>query len=154
MDKDQFHPDLLEWLHANIDSFFKTGSAAILGTGSDTDYILDIETLPRGLYQHLPENRNASGYDEDLWIVQDTEAKIDFILGSANRLEEFKLATVKIGFIREDCPDLWELIRANKVIRIGVFRALRFCHPDTELVMFKLLNPASLPHLGDDDDLW
>ena len=125
--------ELLHWLVVHEKEFLLTGSTALFGEGQDRDFILAREQIPEGLLRFLPDPKSWTEYGEGFQRVQDEESKTDYIVGPGSRVREFKFAAEKARFIATDCKELWELMRNNKLVRVGVFRALRNCHPETEL---------------------
>jgi hypothetical protein len=146
---------LVEWLRNGSMSHATTGSKALFGVGEDTDYLINIDELPpeiRNLVPPLatdckydPDAVMLHGafdyeYDPDTVIIHDDfnplDGKVDYIIGSPERAAEFKFATKHLASIRRDphtSAEIWNLLKANKPLRIAIFRALRHAAPTSTL---------------------
>jgi hypothetical protein len=133
---------LVEWLRDEINTFgfTATGSKALFGVGEDTDYIINIDEIPLKIRILVPPPAFDDEYGSSAVIIHDDfnplEGKVDYIIGSPERTEEFVFATEHFASIRRDpntSAEIWNLLKTNKNLRIAIFRALRHAAPNSTL---------------------
>lgn len=131
---------LLTWLRDNETKFSTTGSRRFFGDGNDTDFLVDVSTMPWEIQLLLPEPQFDTDYGDAVVILHDdqhpTLGHADYIVASPERTAEFEFATEHFLSIKND-PILagaeWSRLRRDKTMRIAVFRALRHAFPNSTL---------------------
>lgn len=135
---------LLEWLRDEVakhdreypfsdSQLLPFGSYALFNSGNDRDFMIDLKHVPEHLKAEVPSPTVDPAYQEPFSRVNDTEKGFDFLICDTNRVAEFRHAMGCMEFMGHDRYEEFALLKANKPLRVAVFRMARSSYPQSEL---------------------